>query len=196
MSDKIQRSDTRESEYGKYADAILSQKGRTMADLFGPARPAAYQRGDANALPTFTSGLINLSEIGPRQRQANDTSNQFRHLAAQEIHQEAMQERAIRRRLAAGLPVEESFQQEEVQDDAASENEVVASIEAMLPAIARRAGANMNRTAQRTVSALVQMLDLPQGQKEWFLARIEEGVDNPNIFRRDLRMAISSKEVL
>jgi len=80
--------------------------------------------------------------------------------------------------------------------ESSDSGEVFASIDSLLPAILRRSDGRMNKTAQKAASDLVRMLDLPDDQEDWFIARIDGGVSNPDVFRRDLRMALTSKEVL
>jgi hypothetical protein len=205
MSGKVQRSDKREQEYDRYAESLLSSdRSRSIADMFGSGRSVSYQQSDARLLPTMTSGLLNLSEMdGPRKadpaprpkfRLASDLGDEMSH---------EMVRRAMNRRVMAGLPMPEMSQLmdddrfvEDTGPDPVSADEILASIDAILPTIARRASGQMNRTAQKTAIDLVKMMGLPEDQTDWFVARIEGGVTSPEVFRRDLKMAFSSEEVL
>jgi len=203
MSGKVQRSDKREQEYDRYAEALLSSdRSRSIADMFGSGRSVSYQQSDARLLPTMTSGLLNLSEMdGPRKadpaprpkfRLASDLGDEMSH---------EMVRRAMNRRVMAGLPLPEMSQLLEEdrfveEPESVPADEILASIDAILPTIARRASGQMNRTAQKTAVDLVKMLGLPEDQTDWFVARIEGGVTSPEVFRRDLKMAFSSEEVL
>ena len=203
MSGKVQRSDKREQEYDRYAESLLSSdRSRSIADMFGSGRSVSYQQSDARLLPTMTSGLLNLSEMdGPRKadpaprpkfRLASDLGDEMSH---------EMVRRAMNRRVMAGLPLPEMSQLLEEdrfveEPESVPADEILASIDAILPTIARRASGQMNRTAQKTAIDLVKMMGLPEDQTDWFVARIEGGVTSPEVFRRDLKMAFSSEEVL
>lgn len=206
MSGKIQRSDQREQEYDRYADALRSRdESGSTADMFGNGRPVAYQRADSALLPAMTSGLLNLSEISGRRRDDADLGRPKFKLASdlgRDMSDEMMR-RAMNRRAMAGLPLPEraivGMDVTEGRTDTVDDidaDDVLSSIDALLPTIARRSGGQMNRTAQKTAIDLIKMLRLSGDQTEWFIARIEGGITNPEVFRRDLRMAFSSEEVL
>ena len=205
MSSKVQRSDKREQEYSRYAEALLSSdRSRSIADMFDSGRPVAYQQSDAALLPVMTSGLLNLSEMDRPRRSGFAHRPKFKLASGlgDGMSQE-MARRAMSRRVMAGLPIPEMSQLleddrfvEDTRSEPVPADEILASIDAILPTLARRARGQMNRTAQKTTIDLVKMLGLPEDQTDWFVARIEGGVTNPEVFRRDLRMAFSSEEVL
>lgn len=202
---QIKRSDQREAEYEKYAKALSSENGsKSPADMFGSGRPVSYQQADASSMPTMMSDAINLSEIGG-QRKVKAEENRPKFSLAQNLGDDFGQEMSIRsrnRRIMAGIPVVEDSRFEEIdrttnikEVENVSKEEVFASIDALLPAISKRPDGRVNRMAQKTASDLIKMLDIPEDQTDWFCARIASGVSNPNVFRRDLKMAVSSEEV-
>jgi len=203
MSGKVHRSDDREREYERYAEALLSSEGGgSIADMLGSSRPASYHRPDANLLPSMTSNLITLSEIGgPKEREESLDRPKFKLASGlgDWMNQE-MVKRSMSRRIAAGLPIPEIQEEAKTDLDHRDEemidvNDVFASIDALLPSVSRRPDGKMNKIAQNAASDLIKVLGLSEDQTEWFTARIASGVSNPDVFRRDLRMALSSKEV-
>ena len=201
MSDRIRRSDQREQEYEKYTDALSSNRSRSTADMFGSSRPVSYQERDSSLLPAMTSGLLNLSEIkGESVREEYRPKFRVASELGRDVN-DVMIERSMNRRIAAGLPVQDEIihhiDQEETQDERDSTTEeVFASIDALISAISKKRDGQMNRIAQNTAIDLIRSMGIPEDQKEWFSARIERGVTDPDVFRRDLKMAISSEEVL
>jgi hypothetical protein len=68
--------------------------------------------------------------------------------------------------------------------------EALSAIETLASSIVRKADKPMNRAAQASIADLLGTLPLDEGQKQWFVDQVHEGLLDAKVFVRDLRSAL------
>lgn len=76
--------------------------------------------------------------------------------------------------------------------DENSENEILASIQSMLPQITTKSNKSMNKMAGTIVSGLINSLNIEENKKLWLNAQIENGILNSDIFMRNIKTSLQN----
>ncbi len=176
MPQEIIRSDKREDSMDRYAEAILSAGVvKPIVSEFG--RPVAASPGARGWMPTVTSNQIRLGGLSPT--------------AIDSTEDEELARRSTERHALAGIDdVQELPPEEEPQDvQPPTREEILQTVESLIPTASMRRGPRMNRIASTMIRNLIAGLDIEPARRRWLMVRAEGGISDPDGFLRDLRLS-------
>lgn len=110
------------------------------------------------------------------------------------LDQETRKARAIQRRIVAQLAIDDIQEFDESITDVApiDENEILMSIQSMLPDITAKSYTRMNKISMNIVSGLINSLNIDDSNKRWLNAQVNSGILNEQIFMRNIKNSLQN----
>ena len=173
MPHRVSRSDSRDDALDRYAAAAI-----------------AKATAGSNTIAQTTNSFDHAVVASRRQVVSIEIPQRVPTTAA--VPQDDAETRDLRRRIMAGLPLHrpEPEPQPVPQVQPPSDDEILHTVEGLVPSVLAHRGRTMNRIAASMISDLIDSLDIDSGRKRWLVAQTKTGIVDPDIFMRDLRLSL------
>ena len=91
------------------------------------------------------------------------------------------------------MPMQDHPTPEPTVVDGPSDDEILHTVEGLVPSVLAHRGRAMNRISASMISSLIDSLDVDAGRKRWLVSHAKTGIVDPDIFMRDLRLSLKTE---